>query len=188
MQAVQYRDRTAVSYEPRGMPRPREIEQFLERAWLPSSAIRRWRRPWMPDEWMPATDLFEREGKLAAGEVGLEDSIEGQQQPGALQSKPRSQGNSRVKAGPKMLRESESAGIEGQAAWRLFCSHGTLLFHVACHPGCTIPDIADALALSQRTVWGLIGDLRRAGLLTGSKRRLRRDYCAACASSGQLEE
>jgi HSP20 family protein len=40
------------------------IKQLLEHAWIPTSAIRRWRRPWMPDEWMPDTDVFEREGKL----------------------------------------------------------------------------------------------------------------------------
>ncbi len=40
------------------------LKQLLEHAWIPTSAIRRWRRPWMPDEWMPDTDVFEREGKL----------------------------------------------------------------------------------------------------------------------------
>lgn len=50
--------------------------------------------------------------------------------------------------------------------WRLFCSHGTILFYVVRHPGCTIKEIADALALTPRTVWGLIGDLRRARLIT----------------------
>jgi hypothetical protein len=50
--------------------------------------------------------------------------------------------------------------------WRLFCSHGTILFYVARHPGCTIQGIADALALTPRTVWGLIGDLKRAKLIT----------------------
>jgi len=50
-------------------------------------------------------------------------------------------------------------------AWRLFCSHGTVLFYIARHPDCTISDIADALAVTPRTVWGLIGDLKRAGLV-----------------------
>ncbi len=66
--------------------------------------------------------------------------------------------------------------IESQASWRLFCSHGTVLFYVACHPGCTIRDIADALALTQRTVWGLVGDLRRAGLLIVSRNGNRHHY------------
>jgi DNA-binding transcriptional ArsR family regulator len=50
-------------------------------------------------------------------------------------------------------------------AWRLFCSHGTVLFYEAQHPDCTISEIADALVLTPRTVWGLIGDLKRAGLV-----------------------
>ena len=54
----------AVRYEPREMLWPREIERFLERAWIPWAATRRWRRPWMPEEWMPEIDIFEREGKL----------------------------------------------------------------------------------------------------------------------------
>lgn len=57
------RDGVAVRYEPREIL-PREIERFLERAWIPWRATRRWRRPWMPDEWMPDMDVFEREGKL----------------------------------------------------------------------------------------------------------------------------
>lgn len=50
-------------------------------------------------------------------------------------------------------------------AWRLFCSHGTVVFYIAQHPDCTIREIGDALALTPRTVWGLVGDLRRAGLV-----------------------
>lgn len=60
--------------------------------------------------------------------------------------------------------------------WRLFCSHGTILFYVARHPGCTIREIADALALTRRTVWGLIGDLRRAGLITVRREGRRHHY------------
>jgi HSP20 family protein len=64
MENGKQKSKTAVRYEPREMLWPRGIEGFLERAWIPSTAIRRWRRPWMPDEWMPDTDVFEREGKL----------------------------------------------------------------------------------------------------------------------------
>jgi DNA-binding transcriptional ArsR family regulator len=49
--------------------------------------------------------------------------------------------------------------------WYLVSSHGAVLFYIAVHPGCTIRQIADDMALTQRTVWGLIGDLRRAGML-----------------------
>ncbi len=60
-------------------------------------------------------------------------------------------------------------------AWRLFCSHGTVLFYVAQHPDCTISQIADALALTRRTVWGLVSDLKRSGLVD-SRREGRRHY------------
>lgn len=49
--------------------------------------------------------------------------------------------------------------------WYLVSSHGSILFYIAVHPECTIRQIADDMALTQRTVWGLIGDLRRAGML-----------------------
>lgn len=64
MENGKQRDNVAVRGEPRELLWPREIERFLERAWIPWTATRRWRRPWMPDEWMPDMDIFEREGKL----------------------------------------------------------------------------------------------------------------------------
>ena len=55
-------------------------------------------------------------------------------------------------------------------------SHGAVLFHIAAHGDCTINEIADAMALTQRTVWGLIGDLRRAGMIHVHKRGRRHHY------------
>jgi DNA-binding MarR family transcriptional regulator len=66
--------------------------------------------------------------------------------------------------------------MESQVGWRLFCSHGTVLFYIARHPSCTIRDIADALVLTRRTVWGLIGDLKRAGLINVRKEGRRHLY------------
>jgi DNA-binding IclR family transcriptional regulator len=54
--------------------------------------------------------------------------------------------------------------------WYLVSSHGAVLFFIAVRPGCTIREIAGEMSLTQRTVWGLIGDLRRAGML-----RIRRE-------------
>jgi hypothetical protein len=51
----------AVRGEPRELLWSREIDRFLERAWIPATAIRRWRRPWMPEEWMPDINVFEPE-------------------------------------------------------------------------------------------------------------------------------
>ncbi len=49
--------------------------------------------------------------------------------------------------------------------WHLVSSHGAIVFYVVVKPGCTIKDIASAMFLTRRTVWGVIGDLRRAGML-----------------------
>ncbi len=48
---------------------------------------------------------------------------------------------------------------------RLFCSHGAALFYIALHPGCTSQDLTDAFVVTKRTIWGLIGDLKDAGLI-----------------------
>jgi predicted transcriptional regulator len=58
----------------------------------------------------------------------------------------------------------------------LVSSHGAILFHIAVNPDCTINEIAEAMALTQRTVWGLIGDLRRAGMLHVRKQGRRHHY------------
>lgn len=49
--------------------------------------------------------------------------------------------------------------------WYLVSSHGSVLFFIAANPGCMISDIADGMSLTRRTVWGIVGDLRRAGML-----------------------
>lgn len=60
--------------------------------------------------------------------------------------------------------------------WYLVSSHGSVLFYIAVNPGCTIRQIADDMALTQRTVWGLIGDLRRAGMLNIVREGRRHHY------------
>ncbi|HEV8575394.1 MAG TPA: winged helix-turn-helix domain-containing protein [Dehalococcoidia bacterium] len=60
--------------------------------------------------------------------------------------------------------------------WYLVSSHGSVLFYIAVHPECTIRQIADEMALTQRTVWGLIGDLRRAGMLNVRRDGRRHHY------------
>jgi len=54
----------AVREQPRNLLWPPEVNRFLEHAWIPWTATRRWRRPWMAEEWMPEIDVFERDGKL----------------------------------------------------------------------------------------------------------------------------
>jgi hypothetical protein len=60
--------------------------------------------------------------------------------------------------------------------WYLVSSHGAILFYVAVRPNCTIKDIASAMSLTRRTVWGVIGDLRRAGMLHVRKEGRRHHY------------
>ena len=69
-----------------------------------------------------------------------------------------------------------SSGASVTNHWYVVSSHGALLFYIAVHPGCTIREIAEEMSLTQRTVWGLIGDLRRADMLTVSREGRRHHY------------
>ncbi len=60
--------------------------------------------------------------------------------------------------------------------WYVVSSHGAVLFYIAVNPDCTIREIADDMSLTQRTVWGLIGDLRRADMLTVRREGRRHHY------------
>lgn len=60
--------------------------------------------------------------------------------------------------------------------WYLVSSHGAVLFYIAAHPECTIRQISGEMALTQRTVWGLIGDLRRADMLNVRRDGRRHHY------------
>ena len=56
-----------------------------------------------------------------------------------------------------------------QNEWYLVSSHGAVLFCIAADQGCTVKDLVDRLYLTRRTVWGVIGDLRRMGMLKVEK-------------------
>ena len=60
--------------------------------------------------------------------------------------------------------------------WYLVSSHGAILFYIAVNPDCTISEIADAMSLTRRTVWGVVGDLRRASMLEVRKEGRRHHY------------
>ncbi len=60
--------------------------------------------------------------------------------------------------------------------WYVVSSHGAVLFYIAVNPDCTIRGIADDMSLTQRTVWGLIGDLRRADMLDIRREGRRHHY------------
>ncbi|MCH7541498.1 winged helix-turn-helix transcriptional regulator [Patescibacteria group bacterium] len=60
--------------------------------------------------------------------------------------------------------------------WYLVSPHGSILMYIAVKPDCTIVDIADAMGLTRRTVWGTVGGLRKAGLLEIRKEGRRHHY------------
>lgn len=63
-----------------------------------------------------------------------------------------------------------------EASPRLLCSHGGALFYIASHPDCTIDDLANGLFVTRRTVWGLVGELKRAGLISIRREGRRHHY------------
>ncbi len=60
--------------------------------------------------------------------------------------------------------------------WYILSSHGIVLLYVSLYPDSTIRDIAEALFLTRRTIWGLIGDLRKAGMIHVRKEGRRHHY------------
>ena len=53
----------------------------------------------------------------------------------------------------------------GDVDWSLLSSQGRVLFYIALCPSCSVQEIAIALGLSQRAVWGIIRDVRRHDML-----------------------
>ena len=49
--------------------------------------------------------------------------------------------------------------------WRVLCSRGAALVFIGRHPGCTASEIARGLFVTERTVWNVLADLRRAGMV-----------------------
>src|ERR1700687_4164233 len=58
----------------------------------------------------------------------------------------------------------------GDVDWSLLSAQGKVLFYIALCPSCSVREIAIALNLTERAVWGIIRDLRRHEMLL-----LRRD-------------
>ncbi|MFB3093174.1 MAG: hypothetical protein ACE1ZN_02050 [Dehalococcoidia bacterium] len=51
-----------------------------------------------------------------------------------------------------------------------------MLFCIAANQDCTISDLSESLFLTRRTVWGIVGDLRRADMLNVRKNGRRHHY------------
>jgi len=53
--------------------------------------------------------------------------------------------------------------------WAFLTNHGTVFIHLIDHPGDTIRQISDHLDLAERTVAGILADLRRDGYISATK-------------------
>ncbi len=60
--------------------------------------------------------------------------------------------------------------------WYHVSSHGAVLFCIAAQEDCTISDLAETMSLSRRQIRGVVGDLRRAGMVHVRKNGRRHHY------------
>ena len=63
-------------------------------------------------------------------------------------------------------------------AWLLVSSHGLVFLYIATHPDCTVAEICRALFLTRRSVWGLVGNLRNAEMVSVRTEGRRHHYTA----------
>jgi biotin operon repressor len=86
---------------------------------------------------------------------------------------------------PAAVRPGRAPGRRGHLAalentpvidWSLLSAQGKVLFYIALCPVCSVQEIAVALGLTERAVWGIIRTLRRDGMLILDKRRRRHRY------------
>lgn len=60
--------------------------------------------------------------------------------------------------------------------WSLLSSQGRVLFYIALCPRCSVQEVAVALDLTERAVWGIIRELRRQDMLHLEKQGRRHRY------------
>ncbi len=60
--------------------------------------------------------------------------------------------------------------------WYLLSSHGIVLLYISLYPDSTARNIAEALFLTRRTIWAIVGDLRKAGMIHVRKDGRRHHY------------
>ncbi len=53
----------------------------------------------------------------------------------------------------------------GDVDWSLLSPQGKVLFYIALCPACSVQETAMALGLTERSVWGIIRELRRCDML-----------------------
>jgi hypothetical protein len=67
--------------------------------------------------------------------------------------------------------------------WCLVSSRGAILFYIAVSPSCTVQQIADAMSLTRRSVYGIVVDLKRAGMITTKTVSRRHQFAANMEAS-----
>ena len=72
--------------------------------------------------------------------------------------------------------ESSQGSDASARPWRILSSHGLVLFYIGVRPGSTIAEIGDGLSLTPRTVYSIVGDLRRADMVNVRKEGRRHHY------------
>ena len=61
--------------------------------------------------------------------------------------------------------------------WYHCSSYGIVMLHLARYPSSCIREIADALCLSSRTVWGTVDELERCGQVISTMDGRTKRYC-----------
>jgi hypothetical protein len=64
----------------------------------------------------------------------------------------------------------------GDVDWSLLSAQGKVLFYIALCPSCSVQEIAIALNLTERAVWGIIRDLRHQNMLLLGRDNRRHRY------------
>ena len=70
--------------------------------------------------------------------------------------------------------------------FRLVSSHGAALLFIVARPGCSVSEIAIGLGLTERTIWSLVMDLRRAGMLRTRREDRRHFYTVDLEASFEM--
>jgi biotin operon repressor len=60
--------------------------------------------------------------------------------------------------------------------WSLLSPQGRILFYIALCPDCSVQEMATALGLTERAVWGIIRELRQQGMLIMRREKRRHRY------------
>ena len=70
----------------------------------------------------------------------------------------------------------------------LFTSRGKLVIEVIKRPGSSIRELSDRLFLTRRSVWGLVGELRKLGFIIATRQGRKHHYYVSSAGIDELRK